>query len=178
MRFVTQFRPHSSEKINISPLVLNVIFAMILHRIKKEIMQITRHHHLRYMTKLTPLLIFLYVLQVIIYQKFAPSHLSGEMNLFLGIGLALIILCFQFYDQHHQIHFKENYLEARFDLLKIKDQILYQNIVTMEIKQSKGLFGHVVLHKKDGTTYQLHHVDSPELVIEFISQKKARSSCF
>lgn len=137
-------------------------------------MQITRHNHLRYMAKITPLLIVLYVAQVIIYQKFAPAHVSGDVNLFLGIGLAFIILCYQFYDFHHQILFRENYLEVRFDILKIKEEILYQNIVHLELKKKRDYYGHIVLYQKDGSVCQLHHVDSPELIIEYIEKKKAK----
>lgn len=137
-------------------------------------MQITRHNHLRYMAKITPLLIVLYIAQVIIYQKFAPAHLSGDMNLFLGIGLAFIILCYQFYDHHHQILFRENYLEVRFDILKMKEEILYQNIVHLELKKKRDYYGHIVLYQKDGSVCQLHNVDSPELIIEYIEKKKAK----
>jgi hypothetical protein len=133
-------------------------------------MQITRHQHLRYMARLTPLLIALYALQVILYQKFAPPHLSGDVNIFLGIGLAFIIVCFQFYDHHHQIIFRNNYVELRFDILKMKEEILYQNIVHLELKQKKR-FGHIVLHLKDGRVFKLHHVDIPEQVHEFLQRK-------
>ncbi len=138
-------------------------------------MQITRNNHLRYMAKLNPLLILLYVFQVILYQNFAPAHMVGKINLFLGIGLACIVLCFQFYDHHHQIIFQENYLEVRFDILKMKEEILYQHIVHLELKQKKQkFFGQILLHHKNGNVYQLHHVDSPELVFEYLEKKRAR----
>jgi hypothetical protein len=136
-------------------------------------MQITRNNHLRYMAKLTPVLIALYGLQVILYQKFAPAHLSGDMNLFLGLGLALIIMCYQFYDHHHKIIFQKNYLEVRFDILKMKEEILYSNIEHIEIRKKRHYFAHVVLYQKDGSTCHLHHVDSPELIAEFIEKKKS-----
>lgn len=139
-------------------------------------MQITRHNHLRYMAKITPFLILLYALQVILYQKFAPPHMSGDVNLLMGIGLAFIILCYQFYDHHHQIVFRENYLEVRFDILKMKEEILYQNIVHLELKKKRDYFGHIVLHQKDGSICQLHHVDSPEMIIEYIEKKKSKRS--
>jgi hypothetical protein len=135
-------------------------------------MQITRHNHLRYMAKITPLLIALYVLQVILYQRFAPAHLSGDMNLLLGIGLAAIILCYQFYDTHHKIILKENYVEVRFDVLKMKEEILYGNIVHVEIKKKKNYYAHMIIYQKDGSTCHFHHVDSPELIQEFIEKKK------
>lgn len=137
-------------------------------------MQITRHNHLHYMARITPLLIVLYVAQMIIYQKYAPAHLSGDMNLFLGIGLAFIILCYQFYDHHHQIIFRENYLEVRFDILKMKEEILYQNIVHLELKKKRDLYGLIIVYQKDGSMFQLHNVDSPELIIEYIEKKKAK----
>lgn len=134
-------------------------------------MQITRNNHLRYMARLTPFLLFLYLIQVYLYQKFAPAHLSSDVNLFLGIGLALIILLYHFYDQHHKITLKENYLEARFDLLKIKEEVLYQNVIYIEVKRSRFYYGKVTLHTRDGSVCHLHHVDSPDLIKEFIEKK-------
>ncbi len=137
-------------------------------------MLITRHNHLRYMAKITPLLLVLYVTQVLIYQRFAPATLSGEVNLFLGVGLALIILCYQIYDYHHQILFHDNYLEVRFDLFKMKEEILYQNIVHLELRKKQDAFGQIIVYQKNGTSCGLHHIDSPELVIEYINKKKAK----
>lgn len=137
-------------------------------------MQITRNNHLRYMARLTPCLILLYGIQVLLYKKFAPPHLSSDMNVFLGVGLASIILLYHFYDQHHKITLKENYLEARFDLLKMKEEVLYQNVVHIEIKKSKFYYGKVSLHSRDGSICHLHHVDSPELIAEYIEKKKSK----
>lgn len=139
-------------------------------------MQITRLHHLRYMAKITPFLLLLYIIQVLLYQRYAPAHMTGDINLILGIGLAGIILCYQFYDQHHQIIFKENYLEVRFDLLRMKEEIIYRNIVHMEIAKRKEFYGNIILHLKDGSTCHLYHVDAPELVIQFIEKKQFRKS--
>lgn len=135
-------------------------------------MHITRNNHLRYMAKITPLLIALYVLQVILYWKFAPTHLSGDMNLLLGVGLACIIMLYQFYDHHHKIILKENYVEVRFDILKMKEEILYGNITHVEIKKKKHYFAHIVIHQRDGSMCHFHHVDSPELIQEYIEKKK------
>lgn len=139
-------------------------------------MQITRNNHLRYMAKITPLLLVLYVLQAILYQKFAPAHLSSDMNVFLGIGLAFIILSYYFYDHHHKIIFHPNYLEVRFDILKMKEEILYSNIQTVEVRKKRHQFAHVVLTLRDGNECHLHHVDSPETVAEFIEKKKFRTA--
>lgn len=137
-------------------------------------MQITRNNHLRYMAKITPFLIALYVLQIIVYQRFAPPHLASDMSLVLGVGLALIILCYQFYDHHHQIIFKENFVEVRFDVLKMKEEILYSNIVHVEIRKKRHYFAHMVIYQKDGSYCHFHHVDSPELIAEYIEKKKAK----
>lgn len=139
-------------------------------------MQITRNQHQRYMARLTPFLLGLYLIQVYLYQRFAPTHLSSDMNLFLGVGLALIILMYHFYDVHHKITFKENYIEARFDLLKIKEEVLYRNVVHVEVKKSRFAYGKVVLYSRDGSTIQLHHVDSPDLIADYIEKKKTKRS--
>jgi hypothetical protein len=152
-----------------------IAFGKILHRIKQEVnMQITRSNHLRYMAKLTPVLIVLYVLQILIYRHYAPPAVANDVNLALGIGLAIIIFCYQFYDHHHQINFHKNYLELRFDVLKIKNEILYQNITGIELKKTRFNYGKIELHLKSGESCYLHHIDSPELVIEFLQQKKLR----
>jgi hypothetical protein len=137
-------------------------------------MQITRHNHVRYMAKMTPFLLFLYIGQVLLYQRFAPPNMTSDINLFLGIGLAFIIMCYQFYDHHHKIIFKENFLEVSFDLLKMKEEILYRNIVHVEITKKKHYYGNITLHLKDGSIVNLYHVDSPEFVQDWIEKKQLR----
>lgn len=138
-------------------------------------MNITRHEHVRYMAKWTPLLIILYVLQAILYTRYAPSHLSSDMNVILGVGLSLIIVCFNFYDYHHKVTLKPNYIEVRFDLLKMKEEILYQNIQMVEIKKQKHSFANMVLHLRDGSVCELYHLDSPHMVADYIEKKKIRA---
>lgn len=140
-------------------------------------MQITRYHHLRYIAKITPFLLLLYVIQVYLYRRFAPPHMASDIGLFLGVGLALIILCFSFYDQHHKVIFRENYLEIRFDLLGMKEEILYRNIVQSEITKKKDFYGHIILHLLDGSTFRLYYVDSPEFIIDMIEKRKTRRVC-
>lgn len=144
--------------------------------VKQEVlnMQITRNQHQRYMARLAPLLGALYVAQVYLYQKFAPPHMASDMNLFLGVGLAIIILLYHFYDQHHKITFRPNYIETRFDILKMKEEILYRDVTHIAVKRSRFNYGKVTLHVRDGNIYQLHHVDSPELIAEYIEKKRAK----
>lgn len=137
-------------------------------------MQITRNNHQRYMARLTPLLVALYLIQIYLYQKYAPTHLSSDMNVFLGIGLAMIILLYHFYDIHHKVTLKPNYIEARFDLLKIREEMLYQNVVHVEIKKSRFHYAQVTLHGHDGEMIRLHHVDSPDLIADYIQKKKTK----
>lgn len=138
-------------------------------------MQITRHNHLRHMAKTTPFLILLYIAQVIIYQHFAPETMRGDINLYLGVGLSLIILCYHFYDLHHRIIFHPNYIEISFNILGMKEEILYQNINNVEVKKNKSNFGQLVLHLRDGREYPLYHVDTPELIVDYLEKKKIRS---
>jgi hypothetical protein len=139
-------------------------------------MQITRCNHVRYMTKITPFLVFLYFAQMLLYQKFAPADMTGDINVFLGIGLAFIILCFSFYDHHHKIIAQENYMEVSFALLKIKEEILYRNIIYAEITKKKNSYGKITLHLHDGSVCHLYHVDSPELLLDFIEKKKIKKA--
>lgn len=139
-------------------------------------MQITRHNHLRHMAKTTPLLLLLYVAQVIVYQYFAPETMRGDINLFLGMGLAAIILCYHFYDIHHQVVMRPNYIEVRFDILRMKEEILYQNINFVEVRKRKNHYAHLVLHLRDGSECHLYHVDSPDLISEYIEKKKIKRS--
>jgi hypothetical protein len=156
-------------------LLREAAFGKMVHRIKQELsMQITRTNHLRYMTRLTPMLLLLYITQALIYRQFAPAPLASEVNLFLGVGLVILILSYQFYDHHHKIHFHQNYLEVRFDILKMKEEILYQNITRVELKKSRHHFGKLILYLKDGGQCHLHHLDSPETISEFLEVKRVR----
>lgn len=137
-------------------------------------MEITRANHLRYMTRLTPVLIVLYGIQAILYQRFAPPALASEVNIMMGVGLALIILAYQLYNHHHKITFHANYLEIRFNLLAIHEEILYRDIASVEV-QNKKHYAHVVLHLKSDDKVKLMHIDSPELIQEFIEKKKTRN---
>lgn len=137
-------------------------------------MQITRTQHLSYMAKMTPLLLFLYVLQALLYYKFAPIHMVTDINLFLGVGLAAIILSFHFYDLHHKVLMYQNYMEVRFDVLKMKEEILYQNIKFVEVRKKKHNYADLILHLRDGSFCHLHHVDSPEVIVDFIERKKTK----
>lgn len=137
-------------------------------------MQITRQNHLRYMTKVTPLLLLLYVFQLYLYKTFAPAHMSSDIGLLLGVGLAFIIVCYHFYDHHHKIICHENYFEVRFDLLGMQEEILYSNITEVELKKKNDSFGHIIIHLRNGGVFHFHHVDHPETVQEFIERKRTK----
>jgi len=134
-------------------------------------MQITRQNHLRYMGMMTPVLVVLYFIQIILYQRYAPVHLAGDMNLFLGIGLGIIIFSYHFYDYHHRVLFHRNYLEVRFDVLKMKKEILYQNIVQVEVSKSRKKYGDIKIHLRTGEIIQLHHVDRPLEVQNYLKEQ-------
>ncbi|HXH30292.1 MAG TPA: hypothetical protein VNJ01_05745 [Bacteriovoracaceae bacterium] len=137
-------------------------------------MNVTRENHLKYMTKMTPLLILAYVIQSLVYRQFIPGDLATDFTIFLGVGLVLIIICFQYYDQNHKVILKENFLEVRFDILKMHQEVLYQNIDEVEVKRSRHSFAHVTLHLRDGSSVKLHHIDSPELIQQAIARKNTR----
>ena len=134
-------------------------------------MQITRQNHLRYMGLTTPLLVILYFIQVMLYQRYAPVHLSSDVNLFLGIGLGIIIFCYHFYDYHHRVLFHRNYLEVRFDILKMKKEILYQNITQVEVSKSRKTYGDIRIYLKSDEIIQLHHVDRPLEVQKYLENQ-------
>lgn len=134
-------------------------------------MQITREQHLRYMTKITPLLLVLYLIQYYLYQNYAPTHLRGEVGPFLGVGLALIVLGYHFYDVHHKVIFHKNYLQIRFDLLKINEEILYRKIDYVELRKKSESFGHLIIFTNDGQVFHLRHIDNPETIRDYLEQK-------
>lgn len=136
-------------------------------------MQITRHNHTRYMARVTPVLIFLYVLQVMTYRFLLPSTSSGDVAFFLGLGLVMIIGSFLIYNTHHRVILHQNYIEVKFDFFKVKDEIIYQNIVHVEMLKKRRNYANLILHKRDGSTSFLYHVDSPEIICEFIENKKS-----
>jgi hypothetical protein len=126
------------------------------------------------MAKTTPLLLVLYLLQALLYQRFAPAPLAGDVNVFLGVGLALIIFCYHFYDHHHRVILRPNYLELRLDVLGVKEEILYRNIVHIEIRRERHGYANILLHQRDGAVARLYHVDSPDLIVSFIEKKQSR----
>lgn len=138
-------------------------------------MQITRHNHTRYMAKVTPVLIFLYLLQIATYRFLLPTASTGDVAFFLGMGLIVIIGGFLLYNTHHRVILHPNYIEVKFDFLKMKEEIIYQNITHVEMKTKKHHYANLVLHLRDGSTSFLYHVDSPELICEFIEKKKSGS---
>lgn len=137
-------------------------------------MPITRNFHLRYMTKMTPLLILLYIAQIWLYKHFAPTHLGNDFILFLGLGLALIIVSFHFHDQHHKIICHPNYIEIRFDLLGIKEEILYSSIASVKIKQKNQAFGSVTITDRNDRIYRLYNIDNPVHLASLMAAKKQK----
>ena len=139
-------------------------------------MPITRNFHLRYMTKLTPLLVLLYIAQIWLYKHFAPPHLTNDLSLILGVGLALIILSYHSYDQHHKIICHNNFIEISFDLFGIKEEILYTEISSVKIKQNNHEFGNLTITDRDERVYRLYHIDNPAGFAAMIAAKKLKLS--
>lgn len=131
-------------------------------------MLITRHHHLRYMTKLTPVLIIAYILQVLLYREFAPAELTQEITVFLGVGLTILISGYCFYDHYHQVNLKPNYIEINFSPLKIKHEILYTKITKVDIRSTRFGYGNLKLYQQNGEIIKISHVDNAEMVANFI----------
>ncbi len=139
-------------------------------------MDITRHNHVSYLARRTPLLLVLYVVQALLYLRFAPPHLAGDGNILLGVGLAAIILAYYLYDTYHQVILRPNYLELRWDLLRIKEEILYRNIVMIEVKRRRHGHADILLHQRDGKVSALYRVDSPDQIVAYIEKKQGLST--
>jgi hypothetical protein len=54
----------------------------------------------------------------------------------------------------------------------MNEKILYGNITDIEIKNKKHFFGHILIHQRDGSVGHLYHVDSPELIVHYIQERK------
>ncbi len=137
-------------------------------------MQITRHEHFRSMARIVPGLVFLYVLQVVTYAHFLPHLSAGDIALFLGGGLSLLILAFYLYAHYHRIILHPNYIEIKLPPLGLEEEILYRKISHLEIKRKGRYHAHIILYHSDGKTTPLYNVDSPDLVAEFIEKKRIR----
>lgn len=133
-------------------------------------MLITRRHHLRYMAKLTPVMIIAYVLQVLFYRTMAGPELVQEIATFLGAGLMILVSGFCFYDHYHQIQLKPNFIELSFSPLKIKHEILYSKIMEVKIRPTRFGYGDLEILKTDGHSFKLLHVDDNEGVASFIKK--------
>lgn len=137
-------------------------------------MLITRNSHLRYMTKITPLLVLLYIAQIWLYRHFAPAHLGNDFIFFLGVGLVAIIGCFHFHDQHHKVICHPNYLEIRFDLLGIQEEVLYSEIVSVKIKQKNKNFGSLTITDRNDRVYHLYNIDNPIHLASLMAAKRQK----
>ncbi len=137
-------------------------------------MQITRNEHQRSMARTVPGLLLLYVLQVVTYAHFLPHQSAGDIALFLGVGLSILILVFTLYDHFHRIILRPNFIEIKLGLLGIEEEILYQKISHLEIKRKGKYYAHIILHLSNGKMTSLYNVDSPDLVAEFIEKKRIR----
>lgn len=139
-------------------------------------MQITREKHLQYMVKLIPYLIAAIVVQSYVYFHMFPQHLAQDITVFLGVGVALILLGFGAHDHFHQVKMKENYLEISVKPLKYQEEILYRNITAYEIIPTKHGFASVRLILKDGNAVKIYYLDDAENFIQKIKSKQAKKA--
>lgn len=122
-------------------------------------MEITREKHLDYMVRLMPILLLAYLAQILLYLKFAPRQLAIDISVFLAVGLVLIALAFALYDHFHTVLLHRNHLEIKFPIFKYHEEILYQNIQSIEIKATRHAYYNVKLYLRDGQELRLYYLD-------------------
>lgn len=131
-------------------------------------MRITREKHLAYITGLMPYLFLAYGLQVWLYLKLAPREVAIDVSLLMGVGLAILALCYALYDHYHQVILHRHHLIAGFDWPNYREEILYRNITSMEIKPNRHAFYNVTLHLRDGRSLTLYYLDDVEELKQLI----------
>jgi len=131
-------------------------------------MQVTRNSHARFMAKAIPLLALAYVIQSLMYLKFAPSQLATDVVACLGLALTGLFSYYLIYDQFHQVELHQNYLKIHFKPLRLQHEFLYRDITDVQIRESKASYHHVFIHLRCGTVHKLAHVDKAQDLRTFL----------
>jgi hypothetical protein len=132
----------------------------------------TRENHLRYVNKLTPILVISYALQSYLYTRWAPPGLASEVIIFLGCSLALLIAGFIFFGKHHKIIFHEHHLEVSFALINYHQELLYRDIQWIELTPAKHGFATITLTARDHEQTKLFYVDNALAIKHFLERKR------
>ncbi len=135
-------------------------------------MEITRHHHLDHMTKLTPLLILAVVVQSYLYHRFAPAEIALEVTYFLAGSLILLILGYNAHHTFHKVSLKPNYLEIKVSPLKYQEEILYTNIEEVTFDNSRKPYGNLTLTLNCGKKCRIFYVDDVKKICDQIEKRK------
>jgi hypothetical protein len=134
-------------------------------------MKLTRDNHHRYMGKLAPLLLLALVVQCILYQRFVPQEMANDVSIFVGVGICLILIGGYIHNEYHRVHLRENYLELKFDLLNYHQEILYRNIVEIDVDSKRHGYSNVKLTLKDGTTHRILYIDQGDVLYKTVLEK-------
>lgn len=131
-------------------------------------MQITRHAHLSYMNRVVPFLGIAYFIQSYLYLSLGPEDFMREAVAFLGLGLVMLIGAFFAYDQFHQIKLYGHHLEVGVRFFKLKKEVLYKNIIKIEITGNHSKFKDMILILQDESVIRLLHIDNAEEIKKHI----------
>lgn len=137
-------------------------------------MEITREKHIQYMTKLTPALIGGCLIQAYLYQKFVPSVNPVEVTMFLLSGVAMIIAAFVAHHHLHSVSLHQNYVKIKMKGLDYEEDLLYRDIVELEVAPSKRSFSHVTFSMRDGRKLRVFYIDDAPEIKRIIEERRSR----
>lgn len=134
----------------------------------KTLFTVTREKHLDHMVRVVPIIVLFYGIQYyMVFQmgvSFTNSHFMA-----LGLFLVLMIAGFISYDLHHKIECKENHINVCWGPLN--KNILYQDILAVEIPEDEKSFSTVKIVTKNGST-KFFFVDQAKALKLFIEDQQ------
>jgi hypothetical protein len=134
-------------------------------------MKITREKYAQFVAKLIPILVLSYLLQAYLYLRYAPSDISHDVVLLLGLALVGMFIYHGVFEHYHKITLHSNYLEVQFAPLKSLSSYFYRDIVDVEVERKLKAYQHVLIHLEDGSKLKLAYVDDAEKIRKFLLER-------
>lgn len=131
-------------------------------------MKITREKYAQFVNKLIPVLVLCYLLQAYLYLRYAPSDISFDVVLLLGLALAGMFIYHGVFEHYHKITLHSNYLEVQFAPLKMQNSYSYREIVDVAVESRLKAYKHVLIHLEDGSKLKLAYVDDAEKIRKYL----------
>lgn len=131
-------------------------------------MKITREKYAQFVSKLIPVLVLCYLVQAYLYLRYAPSDISYDVVLLLGLALVGMFIYHGVFEHYHKITLHSNYLEVQFSPLRLATSYSYREIVDVAVQSRLKAYQHVLIHLEDGSKLKLAYVDDADKIRKYI----------